>query len=227
MHGHRCVSVMSADHKYERCFILEADYLFTYILLQQPLSSSKTHGCRQGVSISCQSIYLIDYIVLISKQLVTIFMQTIKRRRSEYRWLSLYALSRSAFSHIQVFISVLWGASISYPRPNFKAYFLRRTFSRLIRECDADDKLSIKEFWRQFNIKMATVMRFLFYAFSLYAAIDRNAPPVYNERHLYLIKNMIKNKKLYIYENVIIPQFATCRPKPALRRADHSYHMSK
>jgi hypothetical protein len=36
-----------------------------------------------------------------------------------------------------------------YPtRPNFKAYYLRRTFSRLIRKCDADDKLSIKEFWR-------------------------------------------------------------------------------
>jgi hypothetical protein len=31
----------------------------------------------------------------------------------------------------------------------------RRTFSRLIRECDADVKISIKQFWRQFNTKMA------------------------------------------------------------------------
>jgi hypothetical protein len=41
----------------------------------------------------------------------------------------------------------------------------RRTFSRLIRECDADDKLSIKEFWSQFNNKMTIVIRFTFYAF--------------------------------------------------------------
>jgi hypothetical protein len=48
---------------------------------------------------------------------------------------------------------------------------------RLIRECDADVKLGIKEFWRQFNIKMAIVIRFPFYAFSIYAAIRRNEPP--------------------------------------------------
>jgi hypothetical protein len=66
---------------------------------------------------------------------------------------------------IRGFISVLWGASISYWRPNFKACYLRRTFSRLIREYDADAKLSIKEFWRQFNIKMAIVIRFRFTRF--------------------------------------------------------------
>jgi hypothetical protein len=49
----------------------------------------------------------------------------------------------------------------------------RRTFSRLIRECDTDDKFGINKFWRQFNIKMANVIRFPFYAFSLYAAIRR------------------------------------------------------
>jgi hypothetical protein len=39
---------------------------------------------------------------------------------------------------------------------------LRRTFSRLIKECGADDKLCIKEFWRQFNIKMPTVILSVF-----------------------------------------------------------------
>jgi hypothetical protein len=59
---------------------------------------------------------------------------------------------------IRGFIQVLWGASISYTRPNFKVCYLRRNVSRLIREYDADDKLSIREFWLQFNIKMATDM---------------------------------------------------------------------
>jgi hypothetical protein len=65
---------------------------------------------------------------------------------------------------IRVFISVglLWGASISNLMPNLKAYYLLRTFSRLIRECGAHDKLSIKTFWRQFNIEMAIVMRFCY-----------------------------------------------------------------
>jgi hypothetical protein len=81
---------------------------------------------------------------------------------------------------------VPWEASIFYPRPNFKAYYLRRTFSRLSRECDADDKLCIKEFWRQCNIKMAIVILFPFYAFSIHAAICRNANPVYKESHLYM-----------------------------------------
>ena len=40
----------------------------------------------------------------------------------------------------------------------FKAYYLRRTFSKLIGQCDADDKLTIKAFWRQFNIHMAIGM---------------------------------------------------------------------
>jgi hypothetical protein len=44
----------------------------------------------------------------------------------------------------------------------FKAYYLRRTFSRLIRESDTDDKLGMEEFWRQFNIKMAIVILFPF-----------------------------------------------------------------
>jgi hypothetical protein len=39
---------------------------------------------------------------------------------------------------------------------------LRRTFSRFIRECDGDDKLSIKELWRQCNIKIAIVIRLPF-----------------------------------------------------------------
>jgi hypothetical protein len=74
---------------------------------------------------------------------------------------------------------------ISYPRPNFKAYYLRLTFSRLIRECDANNKRSIDEFWSQFNTKMAIVIRFPFYAFSLHAVIRWIATPVYDERHSY------------------------------------------
>jgi hypothetical protein len=103
-----------------------------------------------------------------------------------YRWLLLYALLLSAFSHIRSFISVSWRASISYPRPNFKAYYLCRTFSRLIRECDAHDKLSIEEFWRQVNIKMAIVM-FPVSRVLLYATVRRNANPAYNESHLYFV----------------------------------------
>jgi hypothetical protein len=50
----------------------------------------------------------------------------------------------------------------------------------LSRKCDADDKLSVKEFWRQFDIKMYVVIRF-----PLYAATRRNAAPVCNKSHLY------------------------------------------
>jgi hypothetical protein len=42
----------------------------------------------------------------------------------------------SSFLHIRC-ISVLWAASMSCPLPKFKACYLCRTFSRLIRECDA------------------------------------------------------------------------------------------
>jgi hypothetical protein len=103
---------------------------------------------------------------------------------------------------IRGFISVSW-VSISYPRPNFKAYYMRRTFSRLIRECDADDKLSIREFWRQRNIKMAIVIRFPFYAISLYAAICRNATPVHNESHLYteyLWGSLLRNEHFDVWQ---------------------------
>jgi hypothetical protein len=41
-----------------------------------------------------------------------------------YRWLLLCMLLLSVFSHICCFISVLWGASISYAQPSFKAYYL-------------------------------------------------------------------------------------------------------
>jgi hypothetical protein len=50
-------------------------------------------------------------------------------------------------------------------------YYLRRIFSRLIRECDADEEFSIKEFWHQFKAYAS------FYAFPIHAAIRRNAPP--------------------------------------------------
>jgi hypothetical protein len=93
----------------------------------------------------------------------------------------IYALSLFAFSHIRCFISVLWWVSTSYLRSNFKAYFLRTTFSRLIRKCYVDDKLSINEFRRQLNTEMATVIRLSIYAFSTYVAISRNTTPAHNE----------------------------------------------
>jgi hypothetical protein len=46
--------------------------------------------------------------------------------------------------------------------------------------------LESKNSGASFNIKMAIVISFPFYAFSLYAAIRRNTDPVYNESRLYL-----------------------------------------
>jgi hypothetical protein len=45
---------------------------------------------------------------------------------------------------------------------------LRRTFSRLIRECDADDKLSTKEFWRHLTSKwrLLRVSRFTHFRYT-------------------------------------------------------------
>jgi hypothetical protein len=63
------------------------------------------------------------------------------------------------FAHLWYYFSQ--AASISYSPSNFKVYYLRRTFSRLIRERDAGDRLSIKGFWRQFNNRKGiTVSRF-------------------------------------------------------------------
>ncbi|KAG0702294.1 Tigger transposable element-derived protein 1 [Chionoecetes opilio] len=37
----------------------------------------------------------------------------------------------------------------------FKAYYLRRTFRKMINAVDADENLSIRQFWKEFNIKNA------------------------------------------------------------------------
>jgi hypothetical protein len=81
------------------------------------------------------------------------------------------------------FISVLRGTSVSYPRQNFKASYLRLTFSWLIMECDADDELSFKEFWRQFNIRLAIVMLPVLRVFII-RGDSQERSPVYNEGHL-------------------------------------------
>jgi hypothetical protein len=47
-------------------------------------------------------------------------------------------------------------AKTSSSQPNFKDYFLRRTFPRLVSESDADDNININESWCQFNIKILT-----------------------------------------------------------------------
>jgi zona occludens toxin (predicted ATPase) len=74
---------------------------------------------------------------------------------------------------------------IAYQLPFSETYYLRRSFSSLIKECDADDRLTTKGLWRQSNIKIAIVILFLFYSFSTYAATNRTATTVYNESHLY------------------------------------------
>jgi hypothetical protein len=56
---------------------------------------------------------------------------------------------------------------MSYPWLNFKARFLLRTFSRLVRKCDAYFKISIKEFICQFNIKITIIIFPVLLAFAL------------------------------------------------------------
>lgn len=51
--------------------------------------------------------------------------------------------------------------------------------------------MSIAEFWRQFNIKMATFYIFPSYAFSVYEAIRKNTTPVYNESHIYTLIHVL------------------------------------
>lgn len=68
-----------------------------------------------------------------------------------------------------------------YPLQNFKPYNLHRTFSTLIKECDAHENLSFKKFWRLFNVKIAIVTRFPVYAVSIYTATCRNSNSVHNE----------------------------------------------
>jgi FMN-dependent NADH-azoreductase len=50
-----------------------------------------------------------------------------------------------------------------------------------MRECDADGKFNIKEFWDQFNTNMKLVTHFPFYAFLIYAAVRRYVTAVYND----------------------------------------------
>jgi hypothetical protein len=70
---------------------------------------------------------------------------------------SRYTRFRYPRLRISSVLSVLHGASTAYPRPNLKNLSPERTSSRLV-----------TEFWRQFIIKMATLIRFPFYAFSIH-----------------------------------------------------------
>jgi hypothetical protein len=99
-------------------------------------------------------------------------------------------------------ISVLWGTSTSYPRPNFKVHHLRRPFSRLIRECEGDDKLSAREFGGQFNIKMTTVVCFPVLRVIVTRG-DRNERnhPCINDSHLHS-ERVSSQKKLHIFKQV-------------------------
>jgi hypothetical protein len=64
----------------------------------------------------------------------------------------------------------------------------------------------MEEFWRQFNIKIAIVIRFPLYAFSTNAAIRKNATLVYKQSHLccHKIKCPIRYKIITL--NSIIQQ---------------------
>lgn len=84
-----------------------------------------------------------------------------------WRWLVI------GTSAIHGFISVSWGASISYPWPNCKSRYLRWTFFRRIRECDADDDVQHQRIMAP--VSLPTVIRSPFYAISLYTVIRRNA----------------------------------------------------
>jgi hypothetical protein len=37
----------------------------------------------------------------------------------------------------------------------FKAYYLRKTFAKLIQETDNENNPTVKEFWKSFNVKHA------------------------------------------------------------------------
>jgi hypothetical protein len=52
-------------------------------------------------------------------------------------------------------------------------------------------KISNKEFWHQFKIKMVTVIYFLFYVFLLHTAIHKNATHVYNEKSPVLLIDIL------------------------------------
>jgi hypothetical protein len=51
-------------------------------------------------------------------------------------------------------------------------------------EFGTGDKLTIREIWRQFNIKIAIILLFSFYTFSIYWAISRSGTAVYNASYL-------------------------------------------
>jgi hypothetical protein len=105
----------------------------------------------------------------------------------------LYALSLSAFSHMLGFITVSWD---QYPiRGHGRScragpLSCARSFTDPPHRFDSGDcKLSPLTVHHSGNTR--AFIRFTFYAFSINAAIHRNAtppppPPAYNESHLYL-----------------------------------------
>jgi hypothetical protein len=98
------------------------------------------------------------------------------------------------------------------PRLNFKAQYIRRIFSRPIRQCVADGKQSIREFWCQLNVRLTVVIRYPFYTFALYATICSSQPPcitratsVYQTEKYVNILNLTVNsmKQLALMEKLI------------------------
>jgi hypothetical protein len=105
---------------------------------------------------------------------------------------------------------------MSYLGTNFKACYLRRTLSRLIRECYADDKLSIKEFWCYFNIKMANVMFPVLRVFVI-RGDSQGRNPSENESRLQLIT--IPVCWYHGYETMEDEMGGTCRTDGQIRTA--------
>lgn len=90
-----------------------------------------------------------------------------------YSWIPLHVLSLSMF--LDTSSPVPWGVSISY-QPIFKASNLLQAFHDM-----QDNKLSIKQFWHLFNIKMLIIIYFPFYITPTYKAISMNATSTYNK----------------------------------------------
>jgi hypothetical protein len=79
------------------------------------------------------------------------------------RWLVIRAFAVHVFLYPR-FYSTLWGASTSYPRSHFKSYFTCVEPSPGLSK-NAMHVISVMEFWRQFNIKTAILIRLHFTRF--------------------------------------------------------------
>jgi hypothetical protein len=82
--------------------------------------------------------------------------------------LVIRAFAIRVFAYPRFYFSIMRSVnSLSYPRPNFKAYYLLRTLSRLIRECETMVSLASEHFgitltskWRLLYVSRFTHFRY-------------------------------------------------------------------